>query len=301
MTFFDAYFLWKEAVASSLVLSITLAVVGSYAMLRRVVFLPAALSQLSGLGVMLAFWLVHVFAFDGAVQSWGPLAVAMVITFLGAMVMGKIPDTFAVSREAVIGVVYVLSSALIIALANSLPEESHHVDNILFGNAVLVDPMQMRLALGVSLAVLLVHVIFKRQFMFVAFDSETATVHGLQTRRLDMLLFVTLAGVITVSTKTIGALPTFAFSVLPPWFAIQRFKKSTSILLVSAAIAAIASFVGYWVSFQLDLPTGAATAVLTGFLVVSLLLVTNVHRIPKRIRSRRSTRTRVSNQSLDAG
>lgn len=273
MNFFSSFFLWKEAVIATFVLSIALSTVGTYTVLRRVVFLPASLSQLSGLGVMISFWIMHVTAMETAHAHAFPLVIAFVLTFLGAMAVARISPSFYVSRETMIGIVYILSSALVLLLANILPQESHHVDNILFGNAVLVDNHQMYIAIAVAAAVLLLHGIFRSRFMFISFDSETATAHGLPMKRLDGILFLTMAMVITVSTKTIGALPTFAFSLLPPWFAVQRFNKTSGILIAGAVVAALSSFAGYWLSFELDTPTGATTTTFTGIFSAALLLI----------------------------
>ena len=57
MSFIESAFLWKEAVIASTVLAMALSVTGIFVILRRVVFLPAALSQVSGLGVVISFWL----------------------------------------------------------------------------------------------------------------------------------------------------------------------------------------------------------------------------------------------------
>lgn len=272
MGFFESFFLWKEAVISSFFLSVALSTVGTYTILRRVVFLPAALSQLSGSGVMAAFWLASALSLKDTAADITPLCIALVFTITGAVALGRFRTNAAVSRETAIGIVYILASAAVILLAGVLPQEAHHVDDILFGNAVLVDLEQMFISSVTAVLIIIVQVRFRHEFMLISYDEETAIVHGLSARKLSVLLFVNMALLITVATRTIGALPTFAFTVLPPWIALQRCSSTTGILLVGSIVAGMSSFLGYWISFSLDLPTGATTSVCIGLFAALLIL-----------------------------
>lgn len=282
MRFFESYLLWKEAVASTFFLSIALSAVGIFIVLRRVVFLPAALSQLSGVGVMAGFWLVSFIALQDTVATLAPLCISFIFTLIGAVALGRLPNNSTISRESVIGIVYILASGAMILLAGLLPQEAHHVDDILFGNAVLVDSQQMVISTTTAIIVIALQIGLRNRFMFISCDEETAIVHGVPARKLNSILFVSMALLVTVATRTIGALPTFAFTILPPWIALQRSSSTTGILLISSIIAGTSSFFGYWISFTLDLPTGATISVCIGLYGVFLLLPS---RLAQRIRT----------------
>ena len=56
MSFWDASFLWLEPMIASLIGAGLLGYLGFFVVLRRIAFMSAALSQVSGLGVATAFW-----------------------------------------------------------------------------------------------------------------------------------------------------------------------------------------------------------------------------------------------------
>ncbi len=282
MNFFDASFLWKEAVISSVLLAAACAMAGVYAILRRVVFLPAALSQFSGFGVMFAFALTeaaHATHGDGTAI---PLAASFCCGIGGAVLLGWKEERSG-SRESFIGIVWVLSSAFIVLIAGAVPQESYHVEDLIFGNAVVVAPSQMWTAIFASGAVILLHVLGRSVFMFVSFDEETAGAHGLPTRLINALLFGSMGLIIATTTKTIGALPAFAFAILPGCGALRLFSSTGAILAVAGVSAGLCAFAGYWISFARDLPTGACAVTVTGTMT---LLMTGIAEFHSRCRNR---------------
>ena len=273
MSFFESAFLWKEAVIASMAVAVITAVTGLYAILRRVVFLPAALSQVSGLGVVAAFFLAASVPALAGTPLTNPWLLALGVTLIAAMLLGWLPEPKGLSREAVIAIAYIGASALVIVMSDLTPREAHHVDDILFGNAVVVEAGQMGVTLVVALVVSLLHALLFWPFLFASFDQETACAHGVPVRLLDALLFATMGLTIAVSTKTIGALPVFAFSVLPPAASLKLAKSTRAIFILAPCLGAATAFFGYYISFKWELPTGACTTLLAAvvFLVAALL------------------------------
>lgn len=268
MSFWECSFLWLEAVIASTAIAAVCAVVGVYTILRRVVFLPAALSQISGFGVMLAFLLAAWLPF--AAGSWwsSPGVVVTVVTLGAALLLGWMPEPKRLSREAVIGIAYVAASALVIVIGDRIPQDTHDIKDVLFGNAVAVERSQLVVALVVSALVLLVHAVMLRPFLLVSFDADTGRAHGVPVRAVDAVLFLSLGLTISVGTKTVGAMPVFAFSVLPAAAALRVFRDVRVVFLGAAVFGAVSAFFGYWASFVWSFPTGACTV-----LTATLLLV----------------------------
>ncbi|MBI4701677.1 MAG: metal ABC transporter permease [Deltaproteobacteria bacterium] len=280
MSFWQCSFLWLEAVIASVAVAAACAVVGVYAIMRRVVFLPAALSQISGLGVMLAFLLGAWFPAFGTSVLGRPELAAAVVTLGAALLLGWLPAPRRLSREAVIGIAYLASSALVIAIGDRIPQESQDVTNILFGNAVAVERGQMVVALVVSAAVLVAHALLLRPFLLVSFDPDTAAAHGVPVHTIDAALFLTLGLAISVATKTIGALPVFAFAVLPAAAALRLLGDVRLVLPAAALGGAASAFLGYWASFVWSLPTGACTVLTALGLLALAEIAARVRRRP---------------------
>ncbi|HWE29284.1 MAG TPA: metal ABC transporter permease, partial [Polyangia bacterium] len=69
---------------------------------------------------------------------------------------------------------------------------------------------------------------------------------------------LTMALAISVSTRAIGALPVFAFTVIPPAAALLVASRMWSAFAIAVVIGVASAFIGYWASWQWQLPTGAS-------------------------------------------
>jgi ABC-type Mn2+/Zn2+ transport system permease subunit len=110
-------------------------------------------------------------------------------------------------------------------------------------------------------AVIALHAWLLRPFMLVSFDQETALAHGVRVRAVDAVLFLSLGLTIAVATRTIGAMPVFAFCLLPAAAALRTFEDLRAVLASAALVGSASAFLGYWASFAWELPTGACTVV----------------------------------------
>jgi zinc transport system permease protein len=140
-------------------------------------------------------------------------------------------------------------------------QEAHEVNDLLYGNAVAVPPEQLYIMSAAAIVVALVHGLFGKEFVFVAFDAEMARTLGLNTSFWSLLLFLTFAVAISVSTRAIGALPVFAFTVIPPAAALMVGSRMWSVFTISVVIGVLSAFIGYYVSFHWSLPTGASMVI----------------------------------------
>lgn len=274
MSFWESSFLWLDATIAAVTVAAVCAWVGVYTVLRRVVFLPAALSQISGLGVVLAFFVsIHTAHLGGEIS---PQLTSTAFTLVGALLLGWMPSSTRLSKEGIIGIAYIVASALIVIIGDRIPEESHQVHDILFGNAVVVERRQMITTVISSGVILLLHTVMFRAFLFTSFDRETAKAHGVRVRLTDSILFMSMGFVISEATKTIGALPVFAFAVLPGASALLLLKKTWHIFVGASVMASFSAFGGYYLSFIWQLPTGACMVTLQGGCLLTSYLARNL-------------------------
>ncbi|MFH0903529.1 MAG: metal ABC transporter permease [Pseudomonadota bacterium] len=275
MDFLQSHFLWLDIVIAATMSAAAAAAVGVHAILRRVVFLPAALSQLAGVGVVASFLVAHNLDGDwhGSILE-APKIFAIVFAAVGAIVLGLMREARGTTREWGLGGVYIASSALIVLIGGHIPQEIHDVNDILFGNAIAIEREQMATTAIVSSAVLLIHAALARPFVATAFDQQTASAHRVPVRSLDVLLFVSMGLAAATSTRVVGALPAFAFAVFPGACALRLARDARAVVAIAAGLGVLDAFLGYWASFVLSLPTGACMAAmaLAVFIVVRAVL-----------------------------
>lgn len=274
--FWESWVLWREIVAVAIIAAGLCSFVGVFIVLRRVVFVSAALSQMSGVGVAMAFFLCSVMQVEphDAPLWLHPLWYATAFAALGATLFSLNLGHRRLASETVVGLGYLVAAGGVILILNSprVTQEAHEVNDLLYGNAVVATQAQLWIMAGAAVVVGVIHVLFGKEFRFAVFDAEMARTLGLRTRGWSLLLFLTFALAISVSTRAIGALPVFAFMVIPPSVGLLLGNRMWSVFTISVTVGVVSAFAGYWASFHWSLPTGASMVVASAaFLVPGLV------------------------------
>lgn len=252
--FAEGWHIYRDPVLCGGVAGLVLGVLGVFVVLRRAVFVTAAVTQAAGLGVAAAF----------LIQLRLGLALPPVLAAfafcLGATSLLALGNVGKLSRESLVGFAYLATSAFAVLVGDRITQGAHDIAAILFGSAVLVRPEDLGLVAGVGAAVLLCLSLIGRGLIFSGFDPEGARVHGLPVRGLELGLWTLVAAQVAVSARALGALPVFAFAVLPATAALALATRVRTALLAAGALGALSGVLGYLLAFFFELPVGASQA-----------------------------------------
>ena len=198
--------------------------------------------------------------------------------FVGAGVWG-LASGLAVSRvtrrrviggDAAIGVITTASFAFGIALLGLYTRVKRSIEATVFGSVLGVSTTDMFVIVVVAIATAAVVIAFYRPLLFTTFDPEVADVSGVSTARIDALLMLLLSFSILASMKVLGVTLIAAALVIPPVVARMLTHSFRRMLILSSAIGAVAGFVGMYLSYHLDVSSGA-TIVLVNFLTFAVV------------------------------
>jgi zinc transport system permease protein len=283
MSFWAAFDFWKDSMAAVLLAGTMCAALGVYVVLRRVVFVGAALTQISGVGVAMAFWLAS-FAGVGEPHEapvWlDPRWLSLIAALIGAISFSFTRGGRRISSDTVIGLGWVLAGALLLLILSSkrIVQEAHEVDDLLYGSAVLVRPGEVLVLAGVVAAILAVHVLFFKELLFVTFDAEMAQTLGYNVRMWDVLLYGTIGVGISFAVRTVGMLPAFGFLVIPSSSALLLVGRVSFALPVAVVFAIAGGALGYYVAFSQEWPTGASIVACSALAFLPGLIVRAVRK-----------------------
>jgi len=264
--FFESWELFREATLAGTLAGGVLGFLGVYVVLRRMVFVSAALSQSSALGVAVAFYAGARLGIEG--HSDLPFVLALLFTIAAALLLMTDRTALGLRRESLLGFAYLTGSAGTLAIGTRIVEEHHEIESLLFGSAVAVVPHDFYLLVGLTIALGGLHLWWMRGLLQASFDPDGARVRGLPVRTLELAFLITLAIGISVTTRILGALPVFAFSVLPAMAALRLCVNVPRALFVAAGFGAAAGFGGYLIAFLYELPVGAAQTLTAAALVL---------------------------------
>jgi ABC-type Mn2+/Zn2+ transport system permease subunit len=261
-----AVLLFREALYGALLIAVACAAIGVYVVLRRIVFVGAALAQLSSAGIALAVWLAGIGI--GGELTHHPVAVSLLVTLAGAVFFGLGGGQRAsIPPDATIGVTYAVAAAAgILLIAKASAGDAH--DIFLQGNILGITRTDTLVLLAVTVPVLLVHLAFYKEFLFVSFDRETARTLGYRVGLWNLLLYFTLGLVIAFAMQFAGVMLVFNFLVLPAVTGLLLADGMAGIFTVSLASAVLAALVGFVLSVPFDLPTGPTIIAVSGVLAL---------------------------------
>lgn len=264
--FLAAREIWEVPLAASVVAGALLGFLGVYVVLRRTVFVSAALTQLSTLGLVVTLLVeerLHIETEHASEQ----LAVAMAFSVAGALVLGAFRAR-RLPAEASVGAAWVAASALVVLGTSRLVHAAHNLGGMVFGNAVAVSATELGVIAAVAALCTALHAAFAKELAFTSFDPETARALGVSVRRWDAVLFLTIGLAIPAAARALGALPVFAFLTLPASAALLLRVGFRPAFALAGAFGVLAAAAGYVLSWLWELPTGATMVVVAGLLTL---------------------------------
>jgi zinc/manganese transport system permease protein len=195
---------------------------------------------------------------------------ALAFTTLGAALFAltRTKEHGRVPQEAIIGIVFVVASAMGILVADKSPRGGEAIKDILVGSLLWVGwPAIARLA-AVYLVVGVFHWILRHRFLTISFEPAIALAKGWHLKWWDFLFYLSFGLVITFSVPIVGVLLVFSFLVVPAAIAFQFTRRTGTLALLAWLAGVMASAGGLWLSFRYDLPTGPVVVCVFGLLLL---------------------------------
>ena len=204
------------------------------------------------------------------------------------LAVGRVTRRRAIAADAAIGVITTASFAFGIAMLGLYTRVKQSIEATVFGSVLGVSLTDMWTIIAIAVATTVLIIAFYRPLLFTTFDPEVADVSGVNTARIDALLMLLLTFAILASMKVLGVTLIAAALVIPPTVARLLTDSFKRMLVISTSIGASSGLVGMYLSYHLDISSGA-TIVLVNFLLFALAYAYTAARPAKR--RRRSTIT----------
>jgi len=274
------YAFMVRALIGAILVGSLCAVVGTYVVLRGMAFFGDALAHAILPGVAIGYLLG-----DGARQPlfwWAMLAA--IISSLG---IGAIAKSVKLREDTAIGIIFAGMFALGIALISSVENYTNDLAHFLFGDVLGISATDLgRICIFGGLIILVV-IIFYKEFMVISFDPILATTLRLPVRLLDYLLMILIAVTIVVSLQTVGIALMVAMLITPAATAYLLSRRLPVMMIMASIIASISGVVGLYFSYYVNIASGAAI-VLSATMI--FLIVWGVKILTKSVKGKKYSR-----------
>jgi len=256
----------QRALAASLIVGVVCSVLGCFVVLRSMAFLGDALAHAILPGVAIAYLL-------GTNLVAGALVAALVVAFgIGFFSRGG-----ALREDTAIGIMFAAALSLGVLLISTVRTYATDLTHILFGNVLGVTGADLWLTGGLAALVLGVLFVLYKEFVLAAFDPVLAHTLGRRPELMRALMLVLLALAIVVSLQTVGVGLVAAMLVTPAATASLLTRRLPAMMAVAALVGVVSSVTGLYVSYYLDVASGAAI-VLTATVIFVATFVFAPHR-----------------------
>ena len=231
--------------------------IGVYIVLRGMAYIGHGLSHAVFGGAVVSY-IMSINFFVGA-SLWG---------FLSALLISLTTRKRVIGADAAIGIVTTASFALGVAIISAQRTFTRSFEAALIGDILGVETGDLVALAAVSLGAVFLVLIGYKLILFTTFDPEVARFYGVPTPWVDTAFSLVLAGVIVVSMQVLGVTMIAAAIVIPPVVARLITNKFSHMLLLSTAIGIFCGFFGIYISYWVDVSSGATIVLFAAALFI---------------------------------
>ncbi len=269
-SFVTSWPLFHDAYVAGWLIAMLLALLGVVVVTRDQIFLGAAVSQASVLGIALAVSAGGAAAASGCGwcdDDWTHTIVGGVFAVIGAMVT----STLALRREtheSLTGWVYLTSSCFAVLLLAHSPHGMDEINRLLASTIIGAGSADVGIFAALLVLAGVATLRWHAPLRLVLMDPEMARAVGVRVDVWNRVLAVALGAAVGLAIHVSGVVYSFGCLVLPALVAKNLSREVRAMLWLSPVVALVAAVAGFVVANDRDLPPGqAAIAILCVALV----------------------------------
>ena len=243
----------QNAIWASVLSGIACGITGTFVVVKKINYLAGGIAHAVMGGVGIAYYL-----------NVDPLAGALVFALLSAFFIGSVKLHFRQNEDTMIGAMWATGMAIGIIFMYLTPGYNANLLSFLFGNILMVSRENLFILAALDLTVIIIVAIFYRQLIYVAFDEEYAALRDIRVDFISLLLLAMVALTVVILIQAVGLILVIALLSLPAAIARVYVKSVGRMILYAICLGIFFSLAGLYLSFLLNIPSGASIIVIAG-------------------------------------
>jgi len=258
---FLSYGFVQRALIAGVMIAVIASVLGVFLVLRRLSLIGDGLSHVSFSGIAL-----------GLLLGANPLYVSVPVVVISSLAIFKLSSRAGVYSDAAIGMVSALGIAGGVILSSFAGGFNVDLFSYLFGSILSITTGELWFSVALCVLILICLRLFYHELVCVTFDSEYARVLGINTKAVDLAFVIFSSVAVVLLLRVAGIMLVSALLIIPAAGALQVGRGFRSVVIVSCVSSIIAVLTGIYVSFALNLPSGATIVLINLFIFLALYL-----------------------------
>ena len=249
---------------AGLLAAVSCAALSAFVVWRGMAFIGDAVAHSILPGIVLAF-VLGISLFVGA----------LIAAFVTAVGIGLLTRKKAMREDTAIGVIFTGLFALGIVLLSRVTS-FQDLTHILFGNILGVGKTDILLMGIITCTIWTAVLIFYKELLATSFDPGHSTVIGLSPEFVRYGLLILISLTVVAGIQTVGVVLVLALLITPAAIASLLANRLNTIILVSVAVALIASITGFYASYYLDIASGASIVLVLSVFFMAAYIISRV-------------------------
>ena len=196
------------------------------------------------------------------VMNWAPLWAAIPVVIIASYFLLMFSSNDRVSGDSAIALLSTGALAVGIFIISMKSGINTDINNYMFGSVLAISKSDVTLSVVLSLAVLVLYVLFYNKIFAVTFDEPFAKATGVRAGFYNFLIAVLTAVTIVLGMRMIGALLISSLIIFPAMSSMRIFKCFRSVVICSALISVGCFLAGLILSYEYSAPTGASVVII---------------------------------------
>lgn len=253
MTEMLQYEFMRNALLAALLAGVACGVIGAYVVVKRLVSISGGIAHAAFGGVGLGYFL-----------GIDPLLGVLPFSLASAVGIWLVSRKGKLSEDTAVGIFWAMGMAAGVLFIGLTPGYAPDLFGYLFGSILTVPRSDLRLMLGLDAVILAVVCLRYKELLALSFDEEFAKVSGVRVEAMYLMLLCLVAVTVVVLIRIVGIVLVIALLTIPAAIARQHTRSLPGMMLLSTALGAALTIGGIWLSYTLNLASGATVILLSG-------------------------------------
>ena len=261
----------RNALWAGLLVSIACGIIGTFVVINRLVFISGGIAHAAYGGIGLGYFF-----------QFNPVLGAILFSLISALGMGLVQRKTRQRADTIIGVMWAIGMAIGIIFVDLTEGYKADLMSYLFGSILAVPKSDLVIMLVLDIIIVALVILFYKELLAISFDETFATVANVPVDAIYLTLMCLVALTVVMMMRVVGLILVIALLTMPAAISGQWVKEMKQMMVLASILGIIFTTVGLWLSYWLNLTSGATIILVAG---ATYLLSITVQLLLRRTRS----------------
>ncbi len=257
-----SYPFMQRAVIVGILVALCSSLLGTSLVLKRYSMIGDGLSHMGFAALAIAYAL-----------NLAPLVVAIPVCVIAAFLLLGMNENSKIKGDAATALMCSGALAVGVMTVSLTTGMNTDVCNYMFGSILAMSQSDVRISVVLSIAVIILFVVFYPRIFAVTFDENFARATGTNSSLYNMIIALLTAVTVVLGMRMMGTLLISSLIVFPSLSAMRVCRRFKTVVISSVCISVICFCIGIYISYEYSTPTGASIVIINivVFLVLSFI------------------------------